>query len=74
MLNPTLIQQFHSEPHAIHNDGSLEQLREVMKEFYPNGYLPAKGVFMFYVPFRDGDWTGTDKTTLPIIPVTSFFT
>ena len=75
MLNPTLIQQFNSAPHSIHNDGSLEQLREVMKELFPKDEPPNGGLYKIYKvsSWCKTEWAPQDETELPIIPVTSFF-
>jgi len=72
-MNQKQIDLFNSKPHALHNDGSLEQLQEVMKILFPTKLPPVKGSFKYYYAYTNGDWDMSDNTILPTIKVTSFF-
>jgi len=75
MLSQTLINKFNSSPHALFNDGTVEQLRECLKVLFPKDISTASGDYNYYSADMDneGEWSADDETDLPIIRVTEFF-
>ncbi len=75
-MNQSQIALFNSKPHALHNDGTVQQLRKCLNKLFPDSALTANGSAKFYSrdPFDYSDWDGDSSTYLDIIPVTSFFT
>ena len=55
------------------NDGTLEELLELMKLAFPNDPSIPKGDSKFYMKLRRGldEWTGADLDTSPEIPIQS---
>lgn len=74
-LNQKLIQQLRNGEIAVENNGTLEQLREVLKEAFPKDKLPPGGTMKYYKMDRDfiDRWNATDSTTLPTISVADFY-
>lgn len=61
--------------YAWHNDGTVEQLREVLKMSFPNDSFKATGEGVYYRSQSPhfGRWDSYDKTTLPTHSVKDFF-
>lgn len=71
-MNTQLIARLRSGEIAAENNGSLEQLREVLKAARLSEIENVHGLFKFYYLFR-GLIQGHDVTRLPAIPITDFF-
>lgn len=73
-LNKAFIKQLRNGEIAAENNGTLEQLREVLKEAFPKYHSP-RGCFIFYSMdvVYTGEWVGNDKTTLPVKKISDFY-
>lgn len=73
-LNQKLIQQLRNGKIAAENEGTVGQLREVVKAAFPEYDYPD-GDFRFY--FKDvrfpHEWDCSEKTNLPIISLSDFY-
>jgi len=76
-MNPTLILQAQQRKAQIKNNGTVEQLREVLKAVWPEDKSTVKGDGLFYFADRDeiGEWDVSEKdsTGLRIILLTDFY-
>ena len=74
-MNAQLIARLRSGEIAVENNGTLEQLREVLKAAFPKD-IEGDPEWKYYMnnPFHCGEWVANSKTTLPIVPITDFFT
>lgn len=58
---------------AVINDGTLEELREVLKLAFPDDKAKVKGTHEYYIKHdTDIEWTGTMHTRLPTQSVKDF--
>lgn len=57
---------------AVENDGTLEELREVLKKAFPDDKAIPKGGIKFYYLNANGYWKLSDGTNLPIQSVKDF--
>ena len=73
-MNQTLIARLAAGEIAAENNGTLEQLREVLKAAFPED-IDAEPEWKYYMknPFYCGEWVANSKVTLPTIPITDFF-
>jgi hypothetical protein len=73
MLNKKLIQRLRDGKIAVKNDGTIEDLNEILKEAFPN--TETIGIWDFYYAVEKEHYWGCDSTTtLPIYSVKDFFT
>lgn len=73
-INKTLVDKIQAGTHAIEHNGTLEQLREVLKECFPDSIQDVYGTYKYYLKTKKpGFWTCCNKTFLDTIPVTDFF-
>lgn len=56
---------------AVKNDGTIEELREVIKKAFPKTYLLA-GSYLYYFRYSPDEWDCYDTTTLPTQSVKDF--
>lgn len=76
-MNPTLILQAQQRKAQIKNNGTVEQLREVLKACWPEDTQLANGKMSFYSSWGPNPrrWVGhRSAIDLPIILLTDFFT
>jgi hypothetical protein len=70
-MNNHLIKQLQEGKIAVHNDGTLEELREVLKYAFPkDGWY--NGATKYYISSGGTQWIATDKTDLPSYSVKKF--
>src|SRR5690606_8083126 len=74
-LNKKLIKKLRNGELAVENNGTLEQLTEVLKAAFPKDKLPPGGISKYYKTHSDyiNKWGSVDSTTLPIISVADFY-
>ena len=76
-MNPTLILQAQQRKAQIKNNGTVEQLREVLKKCWPKDPMVCNGDYMFYLAGKDdySMWVGCDVAyiDLSILNVTDFY-
>ena len=74
-MNQTLIARLRSGEIAAENNGTVEQLREVLKAAFPED-IDVEPEWKYYMknPFTSGEWVANSKTILPTVPITDFFT
>ena len=72
-MNEKLIKQLREGTIALKNDGTLEELREVLKYAFPKEMTNPQGVLNYYYkrPYHD-EWIGIDYTHLPTHSVKEF--
>ena len=73
-MNQTLIARLAAGEIAAENNGTLEQLREVLKAAFPKD-IEGDPEWKYYMknPFHCGEWVANSKVTLPTVPITDFF-
>lgn len=74
-LNEVLIKQLAAGKIAVKNDGTLEQLIEVIKATFPNDSWVLDGKYNYY--FRDKasqGWYCDNSTKLPAYSISDFYT
>ena len=60
---------------AVINDGTLEELREVLKLAFPDsGDNNVEGKYKYYIRSLHSGWTPADETSLPTQSVKDFLT
>jgi hypothetical protein len=59
---------------AVINDGTVEELRKVLKHAFSNDHFKPDGTYQFYIvdPDEDGVWDCADKVTTPTQSVKVF--
>ena len=74
-MNKELIKKLAAGEIAVKNDGTIEQLREVLKAAFPEDKEP-NGNFKYYQKFmrEDGLWDCVDHATIPSHPISDFYT
>ena len=74
-MNQTLIARLRSGEIAAENNGSLEQLREVLKAAFPEDQCEVIGDCTYYLKclFDKGEWLQANVSHLPTVPITDFF-
>lgn len=74
-LNQKLIQQLRNGEIAAENNGTLEQLREVLKAAFPKDETTVEGNHRFYFMkhVHTNEWLCFDEINLPIISVADFY-
>lgn len=73
-LNQKLIEKLRNGEIAVENSGTVEQLREVIKEAFPKDDSPyGSHRFYFMRVVNTGEWDWNNKTNLPTISVTDFY-
>lgn len=75
-MNKNLIKKLRKGTIAVVNDGTLEELRKVLKYAFPYDYYECGGGYKYYFKF-DYDkygWNCSDETNLPIHSVKEFLT
>ena len=72
-MNEKLIKQLREGTIALKNDGTLEDLRGVLKYAFPKEMTNPQGVLNYYYkrPYHD-EWIGIDYTHLPTHSVKEF--
>ena len=72
-MNEKLIKQLREGTIALKNDGTLEELREVLQYAFPKEMTNPQGVLNYYYkrPYHD-EWIGIDYTHLPSHSVKEF--
>jgi hypothetical protein len=75
MLNKKLIQQLRNGEIAVENDGTIEQLQQVIKEAFPKDKASTSGISTFYFKCVSDDisWDSEPNTELPFFSVNDFF-
>lgn len=71
-MNEKLIKQLQEGEIAVHNDGTLEELREVLRYAFPKDDWPTTGTSKYYKSYESNLWISTDKTNLPSYSVKEF--
>ena len=74
-MNETMIKKLAAGEIAVENNGTLEQLREVVKAAFPEDKKPD-GSFKYYQKLIHNDrlWRCVDNTILPSHPISDFYT
>jgi len=74
-LNKEFIKQLRNGEIAAENNGTLEQLREVIEEAFPGGILTPDGTSTYYKIHRYfiDKWLGVCSTNLPTKPISEFY-
>lgn len=73
-LNQKLIQQLRNGEIAVENNGTLVQLREVLKEAFPESIGPwGTGEVYFLDDEYEDLWDTSNTTHLPIKPISDFY-
>ena len=77
-MNEKLIEQLRKGTIVVEKDGTLEELRKVLKYDFPNGKTKISGNFKYYYKYRGSyhgyEWWLGNKTNLPIHSVKEFLT
>ena len=81
-MNEKLIEQLRKRTIAVENDGTLEELRKVLKYAFPNDKTKISGAFKYYYKYYYKlyhkscvwEWISSDETNLPIHSVKEFLT
>lgn len=71
-MNNHLIKQLQEGKIAVHNDGTVEELREVLKYAFPKDNWYVHGATKYYISSGGTQWISTDKTNLPSFSVKEF--
>jgi hypothetical protein len=71
-MNNHLIKQLQEGKIAVHNDGTLEELREVLQYAFPKDNWTTFGGTIYYISSGGTHWISTDKTNLPSFSVKEF--
>jgi len=73
-MNNHLIKQLQEGKIAVHNDGTLEELRKVLQYAFPEDPFNkmTNGIAKYYQANNNHFWRGTDKTDLPSYSVKEF--
>ena len=72
-MNEKLIKQLREGTIALKNDGTLQELREVLKCAFPNDVSVSKGFTKYYFASEDKNyWSLHDTTNLPSHSVKEF--
>lgn len=74
-MNKKLIKKLRKGTIALVNDGTLEELREVLKYAFPNDKTNSEGIFKYYYksPYSD-KWWCIEEINLPTHSVKEFLT
>ena len=72
-MNQKLIKQLQNGEIAVKNDGTLEELREVLKVAFPEDNQGVIGDNIFYFRYSDIRWDATTGTDLEKVSVKDFF-
>ena len=72
-MNKKLIKKLRKGTIAVVNDGTLEELRKVLRYAFPKDMTNLQGVLKYYYkrPYHD-EWMGIDNTHLPTHSVKEF--
>ena len=72
-MNEKLIKQLRERTIAVKNDGTLNELRKVLKYAFPLDKGNTTGLYLNYSASNDRDyWNGADTTNLPTHSVKEF--
>jgi hypothetical protein len=71
-MNNHLIKQLQEGKIAVHNDGTLEELREVLKYAFPKDGWYVHGATKYYKSNGGTQWISIDKTDFPSYSVKEF--
>jgi len=71
-MNQKLIKQLQEGTIAVHNDGTVEELRLVLNEAFPKDNANAVGVHSYYQKEGDNMWDSDNQTNLPSYSVKEF--
>jgi hypothetical protein len=71
-MNNHLIKQLQAGEIAVHNDGTLEELREVLKYAFPKDGWYVHGATKYYKSNGGTQWISIDKTDFPSYSVKEF--
>jgi hypothetical protein len=71
-MNEKLIKQLKEGEIAVHNDGTIEELREVLKYAFPKDGWYIHGATKYYISSGCTQWIATDKANLPLCSVKEF--
>ena len=72
-MNEKLIKQLREGTIAVKNDGTLEELREILQYAFPNDYIKISGNRKYYFKHYDKNmWMFGEKTYLPSHSVKEF--
>jgi hypothetical protein len=71
-MNEKLIKQLQEGKIAVHNDGTLEELREVLKYAFPKDGWYVHGATKYYISSGGTQWIATDEANLPLCSVKEF--
>jgi hypothetical protein len=63
-MNEKLIKQLQQEEIAVHNDGTLEELRKVLKYAFPEDDWSITGASKYYISSDGTQWIPTSETKL----------
>lgn len=70
-MNEKLIKQLQEGTIAVKNDGTLEDLKKVLKYACPKDNWPISGTYSFYIVYNI-EWKGVSQTKLPSYSVKEF--
>ena len=73
-MNKKLIKKLAAGEIAVKNDGTVEQLRKVLKAAFPDDEFPVKGSDVYYYSGDGGKWAAFRETRLPSHPISDFYT
>jgi hypothetical protein len=74
-MNKKLIQQLRNGKIAVKNDGTIDELNEILKEAFPSDDSQSIGIWDFYYGVEKEHYWGCDSSTnLPSYSVKDFFT
>lgn len=73
-LNETMIERLAAGEIAVKNDGTLEQLKEVLKAAFPEDDYQPKGKDVYYYSSGGDKWAAFRETMLPSHPISDFYT
>ena len=74
-MNQQLIARLRNGEIAAENNGTLEQLREVLKAAFPEDDCEAGGDWKYYSrdPWQIEEWVAYAVPRTPTVPITDFF-
>ena len=73
MLNKKLIQRLRNGKIAVENDGTIEDLQQVLAEAFPTDDSRPTGTWDSYFRLEKNCWVGNSTTNLPSYSVKDFF-
>jgi hypothetical protein len=74
-MNKKLIKQLSDGKIAVKNDGTIDELNEILKEAFPSDDSQSIGIWDYYYGVEKEHYWGCDSsTTLPTYSVKDFFT